>query len=141
MSANHTSGSFDFHAQRKKKTMTTAKDTLTITLTDRAPVVINKAQWPVLASAHDFDNQYECQANRIWRITVRQHDDGRTLVYAVYQTNWSGESDRRGGVYLVDSPSTDQIVAAIKSVVENILGESQSILADRCIADLPAEAI
>lgn len=109
---------------------------LTITLTGRAPVTISKETWPVIASARDWDNTYESQANRTWRITVRQHEDGRTVVYGVYTTQWQGESGRRGGELLETGAD---IVAAIQRVAE-YLGFDQR-LTDECIADLPAEEL
>ena len=109
---------------------------LTITLTDRRPVEIVKDDWPILARASDHDGQYESQANRKWRLLVRQHEDGRCIVYGVHNTDWQGESDRRHGM-LIDG--LDEAPAAIKSVAESI-GAAESV-ADYCIADLPAEVI
>lgn len=43
---------------------------LRIELTDRPPVVVLAESWPVEASARDWDNQFECQANRRWRMCV-----------------------------------------------------------------------
>ncbi|HMP03552.1 MAG TPA: hypothetical protein PKC45_13730 [Gemmatales bacterium] len=69
--------------------------TRTITLTGRPPVNISEDAWPIVASAADkeWDNRYECQANEIsrWHVTVRQHDDGRAIVYATYSytSNWA----------------------------------------------------
>jgi hypothetical protein len=109
---------------------------LTVTLTGRAPVTIIKDDWPIIASAKDWDNQHECQANRTWRLTVRQHEDGRSLIYGVYETQWQNESGRRGGE-LLDVGA--DIPAAIYRVAE-YLGFDRN-LADQCIADLPALAV
>lgn len=107
---------------------------LTITLTRRAPVTVSKEEWPIIASAKDWDNQHECQANRTWKLTVRQHADGRALVYGVYTTQYQGEKDKRGGE-LLEGANPD-IPAAIGRVAD-YLGFDCG-LADRCIADLPA---
>jgi hypothetical protein len=64
----------------------------TITLTDRPPVKVREDLWPVIASARRYDGQVECQANHLWHLTVRQHEDGRTLVYG-------SETSGPGGVY------------------------------------------
>ena len=111
-------------------------DELTIMLTDRQPVRITKDDWPIIASARDWDNEHEFQANRKWKLFVRQHEDGRCIVYGIYDTQWQRESDRRHGV-LIDS--IDDAPSSIKSVAESI--GADETLADNCIADLPAVRI
>ena len=108
-------------------------DTLTITLTETRPVQIVKDDWPIVARAKDWDNEHEFQANRTWRLTVRQHEDGRCIVYGVHTTQFQNESDRRGGV-IVDS--LDEAANAISEVGEH-LGFSQELI-EACVADLPA---
>ncbi len=113
---------------------------LTITLTDRAPVTIVKNDWGVIASAKDWDNQHESQANRTWRLTVREHDDGRTLVYGVYDSAFQHERDARAGelVPANDDGSYDYLAPVIRRVAEACGCER---IADACIADLPAQEI
>lgn len=124
--------------------------TITITLTDRRPVRIAEESWPVLAKASDsgHDNKYECQANRTWKwfLCVRQHADGRAIVYATYSysTAWQNESDQsaKHGELLLAGCTTDDIVAAIHRVADRMPGDDRwSRLADDCIADLPAEEL
>lgn len=99
----------------------------TITLTDRAPVAITADKWPLIASAedNDFDGQSDFQANRKskWFLGIRQHKDGRTIVYATYSyaTNLQNEHDYRikHGVFLPTSDET-AIIEAMKSVIENV---------------------
>lgn len=117
---------------------------ITITLTDRAPVRIKGAQWPVIATAsgdsfegNDYArhqqalNQNECDT---YLLEVRQHEDGRTLVYGEFKaaTAWTRNHSRRGGELL---PHESDLVSAIRRVGEDC------ILPDRitrdCIADLP----
>ena len=82
--------------------------TRTITLSNRQPVKIDEDNWPVIADAKDYvhDGQVECQANRksTWWIKVRQHKDGRAIVYAgySYDTNWQGARslEHKHGDYL-----------------------------------------
>lgn len=107
----------------------------TITMTNRPPVRIEDDNWPVLAEGSEFDGQFEAQANRRAWIKVRQHEDGRTLVYGKYTTCYQGERDRAGGELL--QPGAD-IVAAIRRM-SNLLGWEN--LDQRVIADLPAEDI
>ena len=127
---------------------TTTPKTRTITLTDRPPVKIHEDDWPVIARAKDWDNQHECQANRTWHLRVREHADGRRIVYGVYGTQFQGERDAAGG-YLVAAteteaegggymPDTAATITAIHDVAE-IIGAPQ--LAAECIANLPAEEI
>jgi len=107
----------------------------TITLTGRAPVRIDEDAWPVVARAKTWDNTYESQANRDWLILVREHSDGRRLVYGVHTSAWQGEPDLRAG-YLTD---TDGTPAAIRDVAEEICAPEH--LAAQCIADLPPEVL
>lgn len=118
--------------------MTDANDKLTITLTNRAPVTITKAKWPVIASAKDWNGEYESQANRFWRITVREHaGDGRILVYASFTSHWANESGHRAGELLLqnEEPTYDYLAPVIRRVT-HACGAADR-LADECIADLP----
>lgn len=113
---------------------------LTVTLTGRAPVTITKADWPVIASADGHDGrEHECQANRRWWLKVRQHEDGRAIVYGVYTSQYQGARDKRGGELLdTNAPGTGElpdIAAAILRVAATVDAED---IADECIADLPA---
>lgn len=127
-------------------------ETLTITLSDRRPIKIQKEAWPVIASAKDDSysgsdpgrwqqalSRGECDT---YRLTVRQHADGRTLVYGVLDAAiaaWHqpahGE-DWRGGV-LLDAGA--DIAAAIRQVGES--GGLPDAVIRACIADLPAEEL
>ena len=126
--------------------------TRTITLTDRRPVRINDEQWPIIAQAtgdsycgNDYGrrnqalSQGECDE---YSLRVRQHDDGRTIVYGVLSAAiaaWgapAGGTDMRGGELL---EAGDDIVRAIRRV-----GESCNLPAEvirECISDLPAEEL
>jgi len=128
----------------------------TITITGRPPVSIAEANWPVLASARekDYDNEHEFQANRteVVAINVRQHTDGRALVYATakYSTAWQSERDdsQREGVYLdTTETSIEAICSAIGEVCDMMRAprylpaDVWERLAAECIADLPAEEL
>ncbi len=115
-------------------TTTSEAKTRTITLTDRPPVRISEAAWPVIASARRHDGQIEPQANRRWYLTVRQHSDGRTIVYGVYDTVLTGGEPLAAGELL---DAGEDIVAAIRRVGKDAAC-SESVIA-ACIADLPAE--
>lgn len=106
---------------------------LTITLTDCRPVTIDKADWPVVASSRDWDGEHEFQAFRKWRLTVRQHADGRCIVYGVHDTAWPNDADRRGGEIVAD---LDAAPAAIVRVAESM--NFPQAVTERCVADLPA---
>lgn len=96
-----------------------------------------------------WDNQYEFQANRIWNdsIRVRQHSDGRAIVYGVSQhstqfQNENGYQYKAGKLLAAE----DDIPAAIHGVADQLtdLGAPADVmfrLAEECIADLPAEEI
>ena len=139
---------------------------LTITLTDRPPVKITEADWPVIAdgSWKDWDNTYEFQANRTWAawLKVRQHADGRTIVYGGYSyttqfQNESGASYREGQMITPsaeDYPEAAQgdywtgqtVIDAIHAVGERLAERSgqaehfADIIAET-IADFPAQEL
>jgi hypothetical protein len=156
--------------------MTTKTKTRTITLTGRPPVRIREAEWPICASAEgdsyggsDYGRyqqalgQGECDE---YSIRVRQHADGRTLIYGVLSAArpcWgqpAGGESHRGGVLLAapsadapgrwtwegtigDAPVTIVIWPAIAETIRQI-GEECGIpdaTIRACIADLPAEDI
>lgn len=117
-----------------------ANEKLTITLTDRAPVTIVKDDWGVIASAKDWDNQHESQADRTWRLTVREHEDGRVIVYGVYSTQLQSERAARAGelVEANDDKGYDYLAPVIRRVAEACGCDR---IAAECIADLPATEI
>jgi hypothetical protein len=132
--------------------MTTENKTRTITLSGRPPVKIKEDDWPVIAhgSWSDHDNQYEFQANRKWNldIRVRQHEDGRAIVYGIYshETHFQNESDAyyKEGV-LLDADAED-IAGAIDRVgdllmLRGVEAEHVKDVVAETISELPAEEI
>lgn len=129
----------------------------TITLTGRPPVRIQEDAWPVIAQAYyDWhDGQVESQANRKkkWSVRVRQHDDGRAIIYASYHydTHYQGEDnmESKAGRLLGVGADEAAIVAAINQVCEDIAelehaeGDAAKwkAMAADCIADMPAEEL
>jgi len=115
----------------------------TITLTDRPPVTIVEANWPVIAVALGHEDSARAQRpdyeGDSWAIRVRQHADGRAIVYATFDgaTAWTGSESRSGGEVLTNRPSGAGIVSAIKRVGTEV-GISDATIRE-CIADLPAE--
>lgn len=138
---------------------------LTITLTDRPPVKIVEADWPIIAESSwgDHDGQVECQANRKWSawLKARQHDDGRTIVYGhyCYTTNWQNEASASYRDGQMITPSAEdypeaarkdhwtgaRIVSAIHEVggrlAERSKHECWTDLMAEIIADLPADEL
>ena len=124
----------------------------TITLTGRPPVSIDEDQWPEIARATDdrYDGEFRSQANRVtdYSVRVRQHADGRAIVYAVhdYSTRWQGERDlcvKRGVLLAESSPqSLCDTIREVCSDMESETGDQEwSRLSADCIADMPAEAL
>ena len=117
--------------------MTTPTKIRIITLTNRPPVRIMDADWPLIAKGWDGDNRaIPQQSNREWTIRVRQHADGRSIVYGIYDTAWQGEANMAAGELLA---AGDDLVSAIRRVGADIEASDRAIRA--CIADLPAETI
>lgn len=123
----------------------------TITLTNHPPVKINDDEWPCIAVAtfKNYDGQYESQANRTWSgyLRVRQHADGRALIYGRYtfDSNFQNERsiDLKAGELTAPGATSADIVDTIRRVHTRINVDSVdwSRLADECIANLPAQEI
>jgi|SRR5215472_15013145 len=136
----------------------------TITMTGRAPVRIDETAWPVLAKGiwNDYSGQNEYEANRSWQaaLRVRQHADGRAIVYATYtaccgmgvgeyDTRFQGERNLSIRVGLLFAPDAD--LAEAITQVGHLLGQrladedesfpALSSLIAGCIADLPSETL
>jgi len=113
--------------------------TRTITLTDRAPVEIIDGDWPIIAESRAHDGMIAVQANRRWWMKIRQHADGRVIVYGAYLTQHQGEVDRRDGEVLAATSRSSTLVATIRQVGQS-LGAPSSLVRE-LIADLPAEPL
>lgn len=119
---------------------TTTIKTLEIKMSERRPVKIVVADWPIVASAHRHNGTIACQANYEWDIIVREHADGRRLVYGWLRRGPGGvRADWRGseGGFLLPSADSETIRAIRR--IGGIIGDEA--LADECIADLSPEAI
>jgi hypothetical protein len=130
------------------------KETLTIPLTLRRPVRIRTAHWPVIASAtyDDHDGIIRARANRIWTVTlhVRQHADGRAVVYGTYDyaTAWQHERSLATRAGELVPPEAD-LPAAIRRVAEQLCARVPDAAmhrhiratADACIAELPPDEL
>lgn len=117
-------------ASEKHNTMSTKRK---ITLTDERPVLVTDEEWPVVASAsHDKDGSGN-QANRRQYMRVRQHADGRCLVYGWSESSWQGEHGRQAGFRATpdDCPRQLRMVAGLVGIEEWLVMQ--------CISDLPAQ--
>jgi hypothetical protein len=108
----------------------------TVTLTGKPPVRVREDLWPVIASARRHDGQVECQANHLWHLTVRQHEDGRTLVYG-------SETSGPGGAYRgYEEARAGELLDAGADVASAIIrvgtdARCSQAMQDECIGDLP----
>jgi hypothetical protein len=143
--------------------MTTEKKTITITMSETAPVKIDPEQWPVIAEACRHDGKVACQANIEWVIRVREHVDGRRLVYgsqsagsggkpAGWRSSYAGylvdvrpqieghgsPDDMRRGYAARDKARETETLRAIRRVA-GVIGDEQ--LGAECIGELPAQEI
>ncbi|HTQ47486.1 MAG TPA: hypothetical protein VMI75_32240 [Polyangiaceae bacterium] len=123
--------------------MTTTTDTIKIAMSERRPLSISKEAWPVIAQADWWNGEHKCQANYVRRIRVREHADGRRLVYGTYSSGAGGVPvGFRGaaGGFLVPAhdgaPDDDETIRAIRCVA-GIIGDDA--MGAQCIADMPAE--
>jgi len=123
--------------------MTTSNEskTIEVAMTNRPPVRINANEWPVIAEANWHNGQYDFQANYIRKIRVREHTDGRRLVYGFYEEGPGGATIGFRGAcagFLISRPDNDETVSAIRRV-SIIIGDEE--MAAECIASMPAETV
>ena len=127
---------------RETTTMTDqAKQTITITMSERRPLRIDPEIWPVIARAKWHDGQYDFQANTVRLIKVREHSDGRRIVYGLQKAGGGGQyvgtrNPEGGFLVSLSDQREDETVRAIRRVA-GIVGDDG--LGDECIADLPPE--
>jgi hypothetical protein len=140
------------NSERKGKKMGEKK--IVIVLTGRPPVRISDDHWPVIAEGmyEWHDGEIRQQANRhvdIY-IRVRQHADGRAIVYGHYGydthfTHEQSESQRVGSLLAPggDIPAAISEIAAqlIDRVSDNRMHRHIRDVANDCIADLPPQDI
>lgn len=131
-------------------TTTTESKRITIPMSERRPLSIVEADWPLIACAERHDGQVECQANHLWVIRVREHVDGRRLVYGWVRAGnggvYAGWRGSEGGFLVANindgplalRPNDEETVRAIRRV-GGIIEDDK--LADECIGDLPAEEV
>lgn len=119
--------------------------TRTISLTGRPPIRISDDRWPVIASGGRLRDHNGQDLARAAKVFVRQEwpegmplspSESRCIVYAVYQTLFQGEQDRRAGEIV---EAGGDLIGAIYRVVEAI--EADRWIAEECIQNLPAEAM
>jgi hypothetical protein len=118
----------------------------TITLTGRAPVKITDETWPLIAQGSAYSGQHEFQSfDGAW-VKVRQHQDGRTLVYG-YAGDWDGggrperESIRAG--FLVSADAAAETISRVAALLSETAyaGHHAATAARECVANLPAEVL
>ena len=101
----------------------------TITLSERGPIKIRCSEWPVIARRDRAEGGV---------IRVREHKDGRRIVYG-YWTGWPRANRVTAGGFLLSAGADpDETVRAIRRVGGIF---DNSVLAQECIDDLPAEAL
>jgi len=109
---------------------------VTITLTGRRPVEVDDDEWPIIARASWHNGQTQWDAEHFQELIVREHEDGRAIVYGVFRSPLPGERDRRGGELV---PPDGDIPEAIYRVAEHL--GLFPWLPKQAIADLPAEEL
>ena len=117
-------------------------DKIKITMSERRPLSIDPELWPVIAQADWYDGQVECQANNIKRIKVREHSDGRRIVYGFRRAGNGGQHagtrNPEAGFLLAANAGEHETIRALRRV-GGVIDDDR--LAEECIATLPAEEI
>jgi hypothetical protein len=123
-------------------TTSEATKKIKITMSERRPLSIDPEQWPVIAQADWHDGRVECQANNIMRIKVREHADGRRIVYGFRRAGDGGQHagtrNPEAGFLLSSDAGEDETIRALRRV-GGVIDDDR--LAEECIADLPAEEV
>jgi hypothetical protein len=114
-------------------------DTIKITMSERRPITIVKADWPIVARASWQSGVVERQANYVAWIWVRGHKDGRAIVYGAAEAGPGGAPigyrARRAGYMISGSSEIVRAIRRVGGVIEH------NELADECIGDLPEEIL
>lgn len=116
-----------------------------IRMSKRAPISIDPNEWPVIASSIWHDGHVEVQANNIRKIKVREHKNGRRIVYGFQHAGnggqFAGTRNPFGG-FLIEAidghPDEAETIRTIERIGE-IVGDDD--LANECIADMPLEEV
>jgi hypothetical protein len=113
---------------------------LTVVLSNRPPVQIETARWPVIASARRiFDD-------RGWSLVVRRHEDCRAIVYAEEYLAGSSDPDYSGSQVGEILPAADsmeeqgRLIARKIAEVGKFLGFDDYFIHD-CIATMAPEEL
>ncbi len=120
---------------------TSKSQSIEIPLSERPPVRIDPLLWPIVANAERLSED----KRPIAHITVREHKDGRRIVYG-------SRAPARGGFLVpphtatmghegrevTPEPDVQETIRAIRRVA-GIVQERK--LADECISSLPAEEL
>jgi len=121
-----------------------------IFLTDRPPVAIEDDKWPIIAEADDveiIDGWMYIER----MIAVRQHQDGRAVVYAGYSVKSNGNDNTNYNVshgQILLTAFNNKEICAIIMTLENQMGTYEKDHGDllrwqrikeTCIQDMPAE--
>lgn len=121
---------------------TPATKKLKITMSERLPVTIDPELWPVIARAYRHDGSVESQANNEYDIVVREHGDGRRIVYGSHEAGDGGQCPdfraTRVGFLIDRDPTAAETIRAIRRC-GGAIGDDR--LAADCIGDLPSEEI
>lgn len=102
-----------------------------ITLTEGGPILVNGHEWPILIEAHDRAASYR------WSIVVREHADGRRIVYG-HGPKHEGRL-RYGGFFISNEGTPRQRADATCRAIRRVAGIiDHAPLGTDCIATLPA---
>lgn len=119
-------------------TTTTEAKKIQITMSERRPITIVDADWPIIATAFRLNGAVEYEL-----ISVREHRDGRRIVYGwppeggfiVAPTDELRDADAGPISHVPDDDETVRAIRRVGGIIDSVA------LANECIADLPAEEL
>jgi hypothetical protein len=107
---------------------------LHVTVSGLPPVRIQTERWPVIAHAQCSNAAFKFQDGHMGHLAVRQHSDGRTLVYGVLEIRTPEKHERQAGRLL---PAGADISQALEEVCHDLEMNSEIVWA--CLAHVPVE--
>jgi hypothetical protein len=112
------------------------EDTRVITLTNHRPIRITDSAWPIICRSDWRDAPRGQETHRQW-LLIRQHADGRIIVYGGMDSNDTGDVNRAGEMLRQGDPLVPAIRRVAAAISRMTHRNDLPSVADQAIRDLP----